>query len=551
MGSEYDFIIVGAGASGCPIASRLARSAAKPSVLLLEAGTPTGRVEYLSADQRFAVASNVSSFPNWGYKTTPQNQLAGQEVDYSRGKGLGGTTCINYCGWLVGPSDDYNQWARLVGDQDFAWANAKRCLDKVTHLHPQIPRPELKRYIDPDIKDHSDSGVIDLTYGGPWIPDIENIFIAAEQVGISTNKDVNSGNPIGLGMGTVCCIDGKRITAAKYLEDPPSNLTIVTGALVAKVLLEGKKARGLLTDDGRVFSARCEVIISGGALNSPQLLLLSGIGPRDELEKHDIPVQHELNMVGKNLEDHCFSSVGVVVKHGPEYHETGTPLCPSPMAFLQSPAALRSPEYARLPSHVQKHLETPTVPHFEIATHSPPAFLNYIPEPEVSFVGAICLLDNPQSRGSVRLRSASPNDAPIIDPKFLTNPYDRRVMIDGVRQTLRLLTAPVFAQKLLKVLGPADDSDEAIWEHIRTHFGSSWHMASTVRMGTSSDTDCVDSNFKVFGIEGLRVVDMSVCPFVPNNHCQSTAYVLGEIAAEKLIKQYNLDTPSNTLSARL
>lgn len=200
--------------------------------------------------------------------------------------------------------------------------------------------------------------------------DIGNIFVAAEQVGMPTNPDINSGNPIGLGMGSINCYRGKRITAAAYLEDPPSNLTVMTGSMIAKVILHGKTAKGVATEDGRVLYCRSEVIICGGTLNSPQLLLLSGIGPRDELDRHSIPVQFELPMVGKNLRDHCFSGVGVVVKHGPEFYEEETQLCPSPMAFLKSEAARNSPEYQALPVHVQRHLQASTVPDFEIATVS-------------------------------------------------------------------------------------------------------------------------------------------------------------------------------------
>jgi choline dehydrogenase-like flavoprotein len=142
--------------------------------------------------------------------------------------------------------------------------------------------------------------------------------------------------------------------------------------------------------------------------------------------------------------------------------------------------------------------------------------LNYEPSPGVSFVGAICILDNAQSHGTVTLKSTNPNDAPIIDPKFATHPFDRKVLIDGIRQTTRLLRAPVYAKNTIEVLGPDPEAaDEAIWEHIRKHFGSSWHMSCTVKMGKSPKDACVDSNFKVFGLQGLRVCDMSVNPFVP------------------------------------
>lgn len=167
--------------------------------------------------------------------------------------------------------------------------------------------------------------------------------------------------------------------------------------------------------------------------------------------------------------------------------------------------------------------------------------LNYEPSPDVSFVGAICILDNAQSTGTVTLNSTDPNDAPVIQPNFVTHPFDRKVLIDGIRQTTRLLQAPVYAKDTIEVLGPdPEGSDEAIWEHVRKHFGSSWHMSCTVKMGKDPKDACVDSDFKIFGLKGLRVADMSVTPFVPNNHVQTTAYVLGEILAEKLAKEYAL-----------
>lgn len=287
------------------------------------------------ADQRYFVAFDPNSFPNYGYKTVAQNQLAGQEIDYSRGRGLGGTTSINFCGWIVGPRDDYNEWAKVVGDDDFKWTNAKRCLDKITRLHPELPVPEMSKYVKASA-DHSTSGVIDLSYGGPWVPDVGNIFLAAEQVGMRTNEDLNAGNPLGLGMGTVNCYNGKRVTAASaYLPQCSSNLTIVTGALAARIVLQGKRAVAVETVDGRIFRARKEILLSGGALNSPQLLLLSGIGPEEELERHGIPVAHTLPMVGQNLRDHCFVALGVVVKHSVDFEETSIPvLCESSMPCM-------------------------------------------------------------------------------------------------------------------------------------------------------------------------------------------------------------------------
>jgi choline dehydrogenase-like flavoprotein len=147
---------------------------------------------------------------------------------------------------------------------------------------------------------------------------------------------------------------------------------------------------------------------------------------------------------------------------------------------------------------------------------------------------------NPQSRGTITLRSSNPSDSPLIDPKFLTHPFDRRVLIEGMREMIRIFSAPVYASRTLRKLGPKDDSDDSIWEHIKGNLRSSWHMSGTACMGVNAEEAVVDSRFKIFGLEGCRIVDLSVCPFVINAHTQSTAYVLGEIAAEVMAEEYEL-----------
>ncbi|KAF2103564.1 alcohol oxidase [Rhizodiscina lignyota] len=551
---SYDFIIVGAGCSGAVVAARLAETPAKPSVLLLEAGGPNDSTEYMNADARFTIAFSPNSPLNWGYKTAPQTHLAGQQIDYSRGKGLGGSTAINFCGWLTGPRDDYDEWARLVQDESFNWLNAKRNLDKIVKLHPELPVLSMTKYIHPDIRDHSTSGKVDITYNREWMPDIDKVYTAAEQIGWRINPDVNNGDPIGLGMGTTCIYKGQRLTSTStYLPTPPPNLTIGTNAFVAKILLDGKRATGIITTDGRKFQARKEVIISAGALNTPQILLLSGIGPSEELNKHGIPVFHELPMVGKNLMDHCTSQMAIARKRdlSTQYHKP--PQAPSPMGFFKLPRALASEEYQALPLAAKQFLQAPTEPNVEVCTrnaHTPPSFIDIAPDENETWIGALCFLDNPQSRGTVTLQSTDLTEKPIIDPQFLTHPFDRRVMIEGIRELRKLLKAPVYAQDTLRFYGPEGDSDEEIWEHVRNNVGSSWHMSCTAKMGVSSDDACVDSDFRVFGLEALRIIDMSVTPFVPSNHTQSTAYVIGEIASEKLIKEYEFDS-SAEIGSRL
>lgn len=219
--------------------------------------------------------------------------------------------------------------------------------------------------------DHSTSGSVHLTYGDSWLSDVGDIFLAAEQSRLPTNQDVNSGNPIGMGLGSMSIYKGQRVTAADaYLLHPPPNLTIVSNAVAAKIICKDKKAVGVKTVDGRGFYARKEVIVSAGALNTPQILMLSGIGSQEELKQHEIPVIHDLPMVGKNLQDHCFSSVGIVMTRDENTPPNGQRQSPTPMGWFKLPSVLSSSEYKSLPQDIQDFLQEPTVPLYEIATVS-------------------------------------------------------------------------------------------------------------------------------------------------------------------------------------
>lgn len=224
---------------------------------------------------------------------------------------------------------------------------------------------------------------------------MEAVFRAAEETGMGVNPDVNSGNPIGMGIGAACMYKGSRTTASSYLADAPSNLTIVTEAAVAKVLFkDGKHAYGVQCIDGREFTAKNEVVLAGGALNSPQLLMLSGVGPKDELKKHGIEVVQELEEVGKNMQDHCFSTATLLQKEGTndrmtfasdsaamaaakvqyEKDKTGVMAemyCGTPMGWFKNEAVVQSSEFKELDAELQEYIQKPTVPIYEIATVRP------------------------------------------------------------------------------------------------------------------------------------------------------------------------------------
>jgi hypothetical protein len=205
---------------------------------------------------------------------------------------------------------------------------------------------------------------------------VGDIFVAAEQSGLKTNQDVNSGDPLGMGIGSVCIYEGRRLTASiAYLSQPPSNLTICTDSTVAKILFAGQKATGVKTIDGRIFYSEKEVIISGGAINTPQILMLSGVGPKEELEKHGIPILHYLPQLGNNLQDHCFSTIGIVMgKDSNTIAEAQQ--SPTPMGLFDLPSVRSSQEYEILPKQTKEFLSSPTIPIIEIATVGMLYFLN-------------------------------------------------------------------------------------------------------------------------------------------------------------------------------
>lgn len=212
------------------------------------------------------------------------------------------------------------------------------------------------------------SGAIELTYGDAWMANVGDVFIAAAQAGLPLNEDVNSGNPIGMGMGTVSITpNGGRLTAADaYLKHVPTNLTIADDITASRVAFESKRAVGIETVSGKTYRANCEVILSGGAINTPQLLLLSGVGPAEQLRRHNIKQVQELPMVGQNLQDHCFSATGVVLDRKADTNVVSQ--SPSPMGWFKLANIADTQECIELPEHIRTHRLRATVPDFEIAT---------------------------------------------------------------------------------------------------------------------------------------------------------------------------------------
>ncbi|KAJ5433563.1 uncharacterized protein N7458_012719 [Penicillium daleae] len=537
MGSQtYDFIVVGAGSAGCAIAASLAKSAKRPNVLLLEAGGRNDDKSLRLSGKRCITFQEPNM--NWGYKTTPQEHCNGRELLFHRGKGLGGSTAINYGLYTVGARDDYDQWAAEVGNDTFDWTNMLPRFKALETFSGEIARPEHQKYVAPQAADHGDKGALRVGYVKEWEVDLSPILDAFKEAGLEQNLDHNSGNPLGLSVSITSVSDGMRSTAADLLDDASENLVILPDSPVQRIILEGKKSRGRSDINSPDFASK-EVIISAGSLDSPKILMHSGIGPAAELTKFNIPVIHDLPAIGQGLKDHPFTPF--LVARNPETNDRN--------AFYGDPEAMAAGmkqwekdgtgPWTRYGGQIANGwFKSDRITASEEFKALPDQMFQ-----DYSYKGLAVFLMNQQSIGEVRLKSSDPDVPLLFDPHFLEHPFDLRACIEMYKHLLELTDHPAFAKDTIATLmQPASRSDEDILQFVKNNVSSTFHMTGTVKMGKEGDESAaVDTSFRVFGIENLRIADMSVVPVLTNNHTQATAYVTGATCADVLIRDYGLD----------
>ncbi|KAJ5281959.1 oxidoreductase [Penicillium angulare] len=569
MGYEqdtYDFIIVGAGPAGCALAASLSKTTARPRVLLLEAGGKN-EDETLRVDgKRWTTFSEPSL--NWGYKTTPQEGCNGRVLDYSRGKGIGGGSAINFGVYTVGARDDYDTWAEIVEDEGtFGWDAMQRRFKNLETFDGRVDLEENRKYAQPNPADHGNNGGLQTGYAKKWESDVPLILNSLWESGFAQNLDHNSGNPLGMGLMINSASKGRRTTAADLLVNIPDNLVTVTDTPVQRVLIQDKKAIGVETKGSKYFASK-DVILSAGSLDTPKILMHSGIGPAAELNKFNIPVIQDLPAVGQGLKDHLFAPI--MLMRSPESNDrnafygsedamdaaltqwnkdnTGSWTqygCQVSCGWFKSDKVTSCQEFKDLEAPVQEFMNRETIPQYEVIAGFPVHLVFPGTFQDYSYVCLVAFLMNGQSSGEVRLQSSNPDDPLMFDPKFLVHPFDQRAVVEIYKHLLEATRHPSFAKDTVApALAPESDSDEDILEFWRSNASTSWHMTGTAKMGKEGDADAaVDKRFRVIGVENLRVADMSVVPVLTNNHTQATAYVTGATCADVLIREYGLDRP--------
>ncbi|CAG8386421.1 unnamed protein product [Penicillium salamii] len=564
----YDYVVVGGGTGGSAIATRLAQNN-RFRVALIEAGEHY-ELESLAAVPAADVLPvgsdpNTKSFIDWGFVTTSQSGANGRHIHYARGKCLGGSPT----------RESMNQWATIVNDSSYAFHNVLPFYKKSVDFTPpnaHIRASNATAAYDASAYASSDDGPLQVSYSNFANPFSSWMKLGMQAIGINETQDFNTGSLIGAQYCASTIDPSTELRSSSetaFIQSIPpfSSIRIYTGTLAEKVIFdEHKKATGVrvkgLLSNPVTLSAQKEVIISAGAFQSPQLLMLSGVGPSDTLKEHNIEIIADRPGIGQNMWDHPFFA--------PSYRVQVTTFTELPNSLLYSTIQVINAVLTKtgtLTNPIADFLGWEKIPTSlrALFPQSTKDSLAKFPSdwPEAEYISAAAYTGNfsdpfgnqlrdgyqyssilgvlitPSSRGNITLKSADITDLPLLNPNWLDDPADQDLAVAIFKRTRQAFQSEAMAPVLIGeeyIPGPQVQSDAQILEWIKNNVMTLWHAACTCKMGTADDPMAVvDSRARVFGVQGLRVVDASAFPFLPPGHPQSVVYMLAEKIAADII----------------